>query len=92
MVFENPIQSISAKALLTDYREMNDYFDILLNDFQLPEPGWVARNPNKFVTILFVLQRDCDAIDELLNNYREQQEIDVQDLLVSGHFVYWAGQ
>jgi hypothetical protein len=71
MVFENPIQSISAKALLADYREMNDSFDILLNDFQLPEPGWVARNPNKFVTILFVLQRDCDGIDELLNNYRE---------------------
>ena len=71
MVFENPIQSISGKALLADYREMNDSFDILLNDFQLPEPGWVARNPNKFVTILFVLQRDCDGIDELLNNYRE---------------------
>jgi hypothetical protein len=71
MVFENPIQSISAKALLVDYREMNDSFDILLNDFQLPEPGWVARNPNKFVTILFVLQRDCDAIDELVNTYRE---------------------
>jgi hypothetical protein len=71
MVFENPIQSTSGKALLTDYREMNDSFDILLNDFQLPEPGWVTRNPNKFVTILFVLQRDCDGIDELLNNYRE---------------------
>jgi hypothetical protein len=71
MVFENPIQSTSGKALLADYREMNDSFDILLNDFQLPEPGWVARNPNKFVTILFVLQRDCDTIDELLNTYRE---------------------
>jgi hypothetical protein len=71
MVFENPIQSTSGKALLADYREMNDSFDILLNDFQLPEPGWVARNPNKFVTILFVLQRDCDAIDELVNTYRE---------------------
>ena len=71
MVFENPIQSTSGKALLADYREMNDSFDILLNDFQLPEPGWVARNPNKFVTILFVLQRDCDTIDELLNTYRK---------------------
>ena len=71
MVFENPIQSISGKALSADYREMNDFFDILLNDFQLPEPGWVTRNPNKFVTILFVLQRDCDAIDELVNTYRE---------------------
>ena len=71
MVFENPIQSTSGKALLADYREMNDSFDILLNDFQLPEPEWVARNPNKFVTILFVLQRDCDAIDDLLNTYRE---------------------
>jgi hypothetical protein len=71
MVFENPIQSTSGKALLADYREMNDSFDILLNDFQLPEPGWVTRNPNKFVTILFVLQRDCDAMDELLNTYRK---------------------
>jgi hypothetical protein len=70
MVFENSIQSTSGKVLLTDYREMNDFFDILLNDFQLPEPGWVTRNPNKFVTILFVLQRDCGAIDELLDSYQ----------------------
>jgi hypothetical protein len=63
MVFENPIQSTSGKALLTDYREMNDSFDILLNDFQLPEPGWVTRNPNKFVTIPCHLSVGWKAVD-----------------------------
>jgi hypothetical protein len=36
------------------------------NEHTDPEPGWATRNPDKAIVFLFVTQRDCGALDELL--------------------------